>query len=128
MRRRAASNRLRKLSRSVLEILTYTKKLYVTLSAITEETYVQWIVRYILFHDKHHPKEMGVPEIEEFLTHLAIEGNVAAATQNQALNAILFLYRQVLQIELEDRINAIRAKRPQQIPVVLSPDEVFAII
>jgi site-specific recombinase XerD len=78
----------------------------------TEETYVQWIVRYILFHNKRHPKDMGVAEIEEFLTHLAVEGNVAAATQNQALNAILFLYRQVLQIELEDRINAIRAKRP----------------
>jgi site-specific recombinase XerD len=71
---------------------------------------------------------MGVPEIEEFLTHLAVEGNVAAATQNQALNAILFLYRQVLQIELDNRINAIRAKRSQQIPVVLSPDEAFAII
>jgi site-specific recombinase XerD len=94
----------------------------------TEETYVQWIVRYILFHNKRHPKDMGVPEIEEFLTHLAVEGNVAAATQNQALNAILFLYRQVLQIELADRINAIRAKRPQQIPIVLSPDEAFAII
>ena len=70
----------------------------------TEETYVQWIVRYILFHNKHHPKDMGVPEIEEFLTHLAVEGNVAAATQNQALNAILFLYRQVLQIELTERV------------------------
>jgi site-specific recombinase XerD len=94
----------------------------------TEETYVQWIVRYILFHNKRHPKEMGVPEIEKFLTHLAVEGNVAAATQNQALNAILFLYRQVLQQELDSRINAIRAKRPQQIPIVLSPDEAFAII
>ena len=78
----------------------------------TEETYVQWIVRYILFHNKRHPKEMGVAEIEEFLTHLAVEGNVAAATQNQALNAILFLYRQVLQQGLNSRINAIRAKRP----------------
>jgi Phage integrase, N-terminal SAM-like domain len=55
---------------------------------------------------------MGVPEIEEFLTHLAVEGNVAVATQNQALNAILFIHHQLLQIELEDRINAIRAKRP----------------
>jgi site-specific recombinase XerD len=71
---------------------------------------------------------MGVSEIEEFLTHLTVEGNVAAATQNQALNAILFLYRQVLQQELDSRINAIRAKRPQQIPIVLSPDEAFAII
>jgi hypothetical protein len=70
---------------------------------------VQWIVRYILFH-KRHPKEMGVLEIEELLTHLAVEGNIAAATQNQALNAILFLYRQVLQIELADRINATYSK------------------
>jgi site-specific recombinase XerD len=83
----------------------------------TEETYIQWIVRYISFHNKRHPAEMGVPEIEEFLTHLAVEGNVAAATQNQALNAILFLYRQVLRIELDERINAIRAIRPQQVPV-----------
>jgi Phage integrase, N-terminal SAM-like domain len=76
----------------------------------TEETYVQWIVRYILFHNKRHPKDMGVPEIEEFLTHLAVKGNVAATTQNQALNAILFLYRQVLQIELAERINATYSK------------------
>jgi site-specific recombinase XerD len=91
----------------------------------TEETYVQWIVRYILFRNKRHPKDMGVPEIEEFLTHLAVEGNVAAATQNQALNAILFLYPQVLQQELDSRINAIRAKRPQQIPIVLSVSTLF---
>lgn len=94
----------------------------------TEETYVQWIRRYILFHHKRHPQEMGVPEIESFLTHLAVEGNVTASTQNQALNAILFLYRHVLQQELDDRINAIRAKRSQHLPVVLSPAETFAII
>jgi Phage integrase, N-terminal SAM-like domain len=72
-----------------------------------------------LFQNKRHPKDMGVPEIEEFLTYLAVEGNVTA-TQNQALNPILFSYRQILQIELADRINAIRAKHPQQIPIVLS--------
>jgi integron integrase len=94
----------------------------------TEETYVQWIRRYILFHNKRHPQEMGVPEIEEFLTHLAVEGNVAAATQNQALNSLVFLYRHVLQQELDARINAIRAKRPQRLPVVLSPEESLAII
>ena len=94
----------------------------------TEETYVQWIRRYILFHNKRHPKEMGVPEIEQFLTHLAVEGNIAAATRNQALNAILFLYRQVLLQELDSRINAIRAKRPQHLPVVLSSEEALAII
>jgi hypothetical protein len=57
----------------------------------TEQTYVQWIRRYILFHNKQHPKDMGVPEIEAFLTHLAVQGNVASATQNQALSALLFL-------------------------------------
>jgi Phage integrase, N-terminal SAM-like domain len=60
----------------------------------TEETYVQWIRRYILFHNKRHPQEMGVPEIEAFLTHLATVENVAASTQNQAFSALLFLYRQ----------------------------------
>jgi DICT domain-containing protein len=69
---------------------------------------------------------MGVPEIESFLTYLAVEGNVTASTQNQALNAIVFLYRHVLQQELDDRINAIRAKRSQHLPVVLAPEETFA--
>ena len=77
----------------------------------TEETYVQWIRRYILFHDKRHPNEMGVSEIEAFLTHLAVQQNVAAATQNQALSALLFLYQVVLQMPLGGRIDAIRAKR-----------------
>jgi site-specific recombinase XerD len=94
----------------------------------TEKTYVQWIRRFILFHNKRHPNEMGVPEIEAFLTHLAIEGNVTATTQNQALNAILFLYRQVLKQELDSRVDAIRAKRPSRLPVVLSPEEARAII
>lgn len=94
----------------------------------TEESYVQWIRRYILFHNKRHPNEMGTPEIEAFLTHLAIDQQVAAATQNQALNAILFLYRHVLQQELDSRIDAIRAKRPIRLPVVLSPEEARAII
>jgi integron integrase len=94
----------------------------------TEETYVQWIRRYILFHQKRHPNEMGTPEIEAFLTHLAIEGQVSASTQNQALNALLFLYRHVLQKELDRRIDAIRAKRPVRLPVVLSPEEARAII
>ncbi len=67
----------------------------------TEETYVQWIRCYILFHDKQHSAEMDTPEIEAFLTHLAVEGPVAASTQKQALNAILFLYRDVLQQDLE---------------------------
>jgi integron integrase len=93
----------------------------------TEETYIQWIRRYILFHNKRHPKDMGVPEIEAFLSHLAVEGNVAASTQNQALSAILFLYQQALQQELDSRVDAIRAKRPQHLPTVLTPEEVRAI-
>ena len=82
----------------------------------TEETYIQWIRRYILFHNKRHPKEMGVPEIEAFLSHLAVEGNVSASTQNQALSALLFLYKHVLKQELDSRIDSIRAKRPTYPP------------
>jgi site-specific recombinase XerD len=74
----------------------------------TEDTYVEWIKRYILFYHKRHPKDMGAPEIEAFLTHLAVEEKVAASTQNQAFSAILFLYRYVLQIELPDSIEAVR--------------------
>ena len=94
----------------------------------TEDTYIQWIRRYILFHNKRHPKEMGVPEIEAFLSHLAVEGKVAASTQNQALSAILFLYQQVLNQELGDRINALRAKRPEYLPTVLTPEGVNAVL
>ena len=93
----------------------------------TEETYVDWIKRYILFHHKRHPQEMGVKEIEQFLTHLAVEGNVAASTQNQAYSAILFLYRYVLHIDLPD-INAVRAKKPKRLPVVLTREEVRCVI
>ncbi len=95
----------------------------------TEETYINWMKRYIFFHDKKHPKDMGVVEIERFLTHLAVKEKVSAATQNQAFNALLFLYREVLGISMEGKkINAIRAKRKQNIPVVLSKDEVKAIL
>jgi len=90
----------------------------------TEESYVDWIKRYILFHHKRHPKDMGAPEIEQFLTYLAVDLNVAASTQNQAYSAILFLYRYVLQIDLPETINAIRAKKPQRLPTVLNRDEV----
>jgi site-specific recombinase XerD len=65
----------------------------------TEQAYVDWVRRFILFHDKRHPAEMGAPEIQAFLAHLAVEGNVSASTQNQALRAILFLYREVLHKE-----------------------------
>jgi integron integrase len=94
----------------------------------TEETYVQWIRRYILFHQKRHPNEMGVPEIEAFLTHLATVENVAASTQNQAFSALLFLYRHVLQISLDERIDALRARQSRYLPTVLTPEEARAII
>jgi integrase len=94
----------------------------------TEKTYIYWIKRYILFHNKRHPKEMGSLEIEAFLTHLAVEKNVAASTQNQALYAILFLYREVLKQELDLKVNAVRAKSTKYLPTVLTKEEVFTII
>jgi len=93
----------------------------------TEETYVQWVKRYILFHEKRHPREMGRAEIEAFLTDLAVQQQVAASTQNQALNAILFLYREVLNLEVAE-INAIRVKRTQYLPTVLTRQEARAVI
>ncbi|MGY6554187.1 MAG: integron integrase [Wenzhouxiangella sp.] len=94
----------------------------------TEETYVHWVRRFILFHGKRHPAEMGKREIEAYLTQLAVDRHVAAATQNLALSAILFLYRQVLEIELPWLDDVVRAKRPARIPVVLSVDEVRRIL
>ncbi|MHB0987805.1 MAG: integron integrase [Bellilinea sp.] len=94
----------------------------------TEKTYVHWAKRYILFHNKRHPAEMGVPDIEAFLTHLAQDENVAASTQNQAFNALLFLYRNVLHVELDAPIQALRAKRAQHFPTVLSKDEATRVL
>ncbi len=94
----------------------------------TEKTYVHWAKRYILFHNKRHPVEMGAPEIEAFLSHLAQEGNVSASTQNQAYNALLFLYRNVLHIQLTGPILAMRAKRGQYLPTVLSRNEVNQVL
>ena len=93
----------------------------------TEKTYLQWIKRYLAFHNKRHPREMGKVEIEAFLTHLAVDAKVSASTQNQAFNAILFLYRDVLESPLID-IQAVRAKKSQSLPTVLTPQEVRAII
>jgi integron integrase len=90
----------------------------------TEASYAGWIKRFILFHGKRHPREMGAVEIEAFLSHLAIEQNVAASTQNLALSAILFLYREVLEIKLPWLDGITRAKKPQRRPVVLSREEV----
>jgi integrase len=90
----------------------------------TEQAYLHWIRRYILFHGKRHPSELGSEHLSTFLTHLAVRGNVAASTQNQALNAILFLYREVLKQNLPWVESVQRAKRPQHLPVVLTRAEI----
>ena len=87
-----------------------------------------WIRRYILFHGKRHPAEMGAPEITRFLTALAVEGKVAASTQTQALSALLFLYRHVLALDLPWLEGVVRAKRPQRLPIVLTREEVRAVL
>ncbi|WP_305801632.1 site-specific integrase [Thiolapillus sp.] len=85
----------------------------------TEQTYTDWVKRFILFHGKQHPMDMGEQEVAEFLTYLAVRRNVAASTQNQALNALVFLYREVLDRPLSENIRGIvRAKRPKRLPVV----------
>jgi integron integrase len=94
----------------------------------TEHVYVGWIRRFVLANGKRHPREMGGAEVERFLSQLAVRGRVAASTQNQALSALLFLYREVLGIELPWLHNVTRAKRPQHLPVVLSRDEVKQIL
>jgi integron integrase len=95
----------------------------------TEQSYVGWAKRYIFFHNKRHPKDMGKLEIEQFLTHLATKLKVSPTTQNQAFNALLFLYEQVLEISLKDQnIQALRAQQRKHIPVVLTKDEVQNII
>jgi integron integrase len=94
----------------------------------TEEAYLQWIRRFILFHGKRHPRDMGAPELTAFLSDLAVRRNVAASTQNQALNAILFLYRDVLKVKLPWLDEVQRAKKPQRLPVVLTRDEVRSLL
>ncbi len=93
----------------------------------TEECYVGWMRRYILFHNKRHPLEMGGREVEEFLTQLAVQGHVSISTQSQALHALLFLYQQVLEVELP-LIRAIKSQRPRRLPVVMSRPEVKQVL
>src|SRR6266581_363218 len=93
----------------------------------TEQSYTEWIRRFILFHNKRHPREMAEAEVTEFLTHLARDGHVAASTQNQALSALLFLYKEVLKQEIGWLEGVQRAKRPARLPVVLTRDEVHKI-
>ena len=94
----------------------------------TEEAYIQWIKRYIFFHNKKHPRAMGEAEITSFLTHLAVDKHVAASTQNQALSALLFLYKEVLGVELDWLEDVVRARRPQRLPVVLTVSKVKNIL
>jgi len=97
-------------------------------SVRTEDAYISWIRRFILFHGKRHPREMGEEEVGAFLSHLAVEGNVAACTQNQALNALVFLYKAVLERPLQEIGGVVRAKKPQKLPVVLTPQEVSEVL
>lgn len=94
----------------------------------TEQVYLHWMRRYVRFHGRKHPRDMGAVEVETFLTHLAVEAKVGASTQNQALQAVLFLYRHVLDIELPWLENVTRASRPRRLPVVLSVAEVRAVL
>lgn len=94
----------------------------------TEEAYIRWIRGFIYFHNKRHPREMGKAELEAYLSHLAVEKNVAASTQNQAFNALLFLYRQVLDLPFAEEIAPVRSKKPVRLPVVLSRDEVARLL
>lgn len=94
----------------------------------TEQSYVDWIKRYIYFHDKTHPKDLGAQDVEAFLTHLAVAGKVSASTQNQAKSAILFLYREVLEIQLPWLDNVTQAKAPKKLPVVLTVAEVQLVL
>jgi len=94
----------------------------------TEQAYIGWIKRFILYHGKRHPNEMGAAEVEAFLTHLAVERGVSASTQNQALGAILFLYRHVLEADLPWLDNVVRARKSVHVPVVLPKREVQALL
>ena len=94
----------------------------------TEKTYVDWVKRFIFFHNKRHPKDMAEPEVGAFLTYLAIERRVAASTQNQALNALVFLYKAVLDKPLGEIKDITRAKKPRRLPVVLTTGEIKSLL
>lgn len=106
--------------RSVIRVRHYSRR--------TEEAYTYWIRQFILFHDKRHPLEMGKVEVEAYLSWLAEKRNVAASTQNQAFNAILFLYRDVLEVDIGRFDGVTRAKKPKRLPVVLTREEVHSIL
>lgn len=97
-------------------------------SFLTGRTYWGWVRRFILFHNKKHPRDMGVDEIRRFLSYLAVQGKVSASTQNQALSSLLFLYKKVLEIDLPFVEDVVRAKRPVRVPVVLTQAEVASVL
>src|SRR5262249_44742527 len=105
--------------RQVLRVRHYARS--------TEECYLQWITRFIRFHNKRPPRDMAAAEIEQFPTPLAVQGGVSASTQNQAFHALLFLYKQVLEID-PGRLDAVRARRGKRLPVVLAAEEVAAVL
>lgn len=94
----------------------------------TKKAYLHWYVRFVRFHKLRHPATMGAPEVEAFLTHLAVKENVAASTQNQALSALWFLYRKVLPQDLDSPIDALRARKPKRLPAVLTKEEVHRVL
>ncbi|MBS0291549.1 MAG: integron integrase [Proteobacteria bacterium] len=94
----------------------------------TEEAYLDWARRFILFHGKRHPQDMGAAEVEAFLSHLAVDRQVSASTQNQAKAALLYLYKQVLGMDLPWLDEVVQARRPRRLPVVLTPSEVRALL
>ena len=106
--------------REVIRLKHYSSK--------TENAYIGWTRRFIYFHGKRHPAEMGAEQVVQFLSHLALERQVAASTQNQAFNALIFLHHQVLHIDLGEIAGAVRAKKPKRLPVVLSREEVDSIL
>lgn len=113
-----------KLLDQVKEVLRYHHYAY-----RTEQTYSDWILRYLKFNGgKTHPRDMGKVEIERFLSHLAVQGNVSYSTQRQAMNAIIFLYREVLHIPMEEHLAPIKAKRRRNLPVVMTPAEVQRVL
>ncbi len=113
----------KKLLDQVAEVMRYYHY-----SKRSEESYVRWIKKFILFNDKRHPSKMGKADIERFLSHLVVNRNVAVATQSQALNAIVFLYKKVLDLPIADDLAPVRSKKPVCLPVVLSTDEMFRLL
>lgn len=98
------------------------------MSLRTEKAYLHWVWRFVLFHGRRHPRDLGAPEVERFLTHLATQNQVSESTQNQALAAILFLYRHVLKTDLPWLANVVRARRPKRLPVVLTREETRRVL